>query len=94
MRGNRFATALMLAGLLAGQWLVFAHAQQHSSLTASDTACQMCLHAQGLDSGAAPSLPAVAPAVAVEAPVADVAPAVAFDAPRYHPIRAPPLSLA
>jgi len=94
MRGNRFATALMLAGLLAGQWLVFAHAQQHSSLTASDSACQMCLHAQGLDSGAAPTLPSLAPPAAFEAPIAPLAPAVAFDAPRYHPIRAPPLSLA
>ena len=94
MRGNRFATALMLAGLLAGQWLVVAHSQQHATLTASDNACQMCLHAQGLDSGAAPTVAAVLAVVTDAAPLAPPAVAILFAAPRYHPIRAPPLHLA
>jgi hypothetical protein len=94
MRGNRFATVLMLAGLLAGQWLVVAHAQQHASLAASDAACQMCLHAQGLDSGVAPTLLPVVPEIVTAAPIVEDAPSASFSAPRFHPIRAPPLSLA
>lgn len=37
--------------LLLGQWLNLAHAYEHPALSA-DPHCEICLHAQGLDSAA------------------------------------------
>jgi len=51
MRLNSFRKALLILALALSQWLVAAHALQHAGL-AQEQVCQICLHAQGLDSGA------------------------------------------
>lgn len=51
MRLNSLKKALLILALALSQWLVAAHALQHTSL-AQEQVCQICLHAQGLDSGA------------------------------------------
>ncbi len=51
MRLNSFKKALLILALALSQWLVVGHALQHASLAQEQT-CQICLHAQGLDSGA------------------------------------------
>ncbi|MGQ0619051.1 MAG: hypothetical protein ACT4QA_03890 [Panacagrimonas sp.] len=48
----RFRHQVIFAlALLLGQWLNLAHAYEHPALSA-DLHCEICLHAQGLDSGA------------------------------------------
>lgn len=51
MRLNSFRKAILILALALSQWLVAAHALQHANL-AQEQVCQICLHAQGLDSGA------------------------------------------
>ncbi len=83
-----FALALLL-----GQLLTVAHGFEHRALS-TEVSCQLCLHAQGLDSGAtAPSAVAVPFTAAVETPLA--APTRRCVAPqiRYFNARAPPTFL-
>lgn len=54
IRGMRLMSlkkALLILALAFSQWLVTAHVLQHSAVT-QERVCQICLHAQGLDSGA------------------------------------------
>jgi hypothetical protein len=89
---NRFHKALLVLALVLGQWLTLAHSFQHAALDPADQQCQLCLHAQGLDSGAAPSLPnLVLLGIAQEAPVSLPAISSPGSAVRYCPIRAPPV---
>ena len=91
MRLNSLKKSLLIIALALSQWLVVGHTLQHSAL-AQDQVCQICLHAQGLDSGAAPlALPTLVlpqqhekPAIALSAPLLRVV-ATAY------PIRGPPL---
>lgn len=52
MRLNSLKKALLILALALSQWLVAAHVLQHSALAQEQQTCQICLHAQGLDSGA------------------------------------------
>ncbi len=91
MRLNSLKKSLLVIALVLSQWLVVGHTLQHSAL-AQDQVCQICLHAQGLDSGAAPlALPTLVlpqqeecPAIALSTPVLRVVIST-------HPIRGPPL---
>jgi hypothetical protein len=92
MRSTLLRKSLLIIALALSQWLVAAHALQHPAL-AQDQACQICLHAQGLDSGAVAALPA--PALSFlpsrEQPT-EREPALApVSVAAYYPIRAPPL---
>ncbi|HSW13411.1 MAG TPA: hypothetical protein VLI06_11265 [Solimonas sp.] len=88
---SRFRHSLILAlVLLLGQWLSFAHEIQHPALD-SDVDCQLCVHAQNLASGAAPTasgLPVLA--ATTEAPLSLAAPAPKARAAAQTRIRGPP----
>lgn len=95
MRIRRLHEVLMVLALVLGQWLTLAHAFQHPALSAADFQCQICLHAQGLDSGAAPTpLQPASLAAAQEAPQRTAAPFFPTLAQAYYPIRAPPILLS
>ena len=92
MKLRHLRLAALLTGLLLGQWLVLAHVSQHPALTANDHSCQICLHAQGLDSGAAPTLATLASLpIAQEAPSATGITFTPTLGASYYPIRGPPL---
>jgi hypothetical protein len=50
-RPSSFRLLLLALALVLGQWLSLAHDFQHPALKV-DAACQICVHAQGLDGGA------------------------------------------
>lgn len=90
MRLNSFRKAVLIIALALSQWLVAAHALQHASL-AQEQVCQICLHAQGLDSGAvALTLPTLSLPQQIEQ-IADLplAPLLRVAVTSY-PIRGPP----
>jgi hypothetical protein len=94
MRLMSLKKTLLIIALALGQWLVAAHALQHSALTQEQT-CQICLHAQGLDSGAVQlALPTLSLPQQVEMPAnlpaAPVLPVVLA----ASPIRGPPSLLS
>lgn len=60
LSANRLRNAVLLLALVLGQWLTFAHAQQHPAFGAAEKACVYCVHAPGLDAGAATPAPALA----------------------------------
>lgn len=92
MRKAVFQKTLLVLTLLLGQWLVAAHGFQHSAASA-DTLCTICVHAQGLDSGAvAPVAALPVLAAAVEAPFITLPALRAAVALRNTPIRGPPSS--
>lgn len=83
-----FALALLL-----GQLLTVAHGFEHRALS-TEVSCQLCLHAQGLDSAAtAPAASALAFVVSVEAPLAASSPRSLALPIRPFNARAPPLFL-
>ena len=85
----------MVLALVLSQWLTFAHAFQHPALNAADQSCEICLYAQGLDSGAvliASQIPVPPPAH--EAPLAAALPFVPTRSTYRYPIRGPPNLLA
>src|SRR3569623_239135 len=94
MRLNSFRIALVIIALALSQWLVAAHALQHSAL-AQEQVCQICLHAQGLDSGAVSlTLPAISIPQQIEH-IADLPPVPVLQvAVASYPIRGPPSLLA
>lgn len=94
MRLNSLKKALLIIALALSQWLVAAHVLQHSAL-AQEKVCQICLHAQGLDSGAVQLvLPTLSLPQQTEI-VADLpsAPLLLADHSTY-PIRGPPSLLS
>jgi hypothetical protein len=90
MRLNGLKKALLIITLALSQWLVAAHALQHSA-PAQEKVCQICLHAQGLDSGAVmPTLPTLALPQQIER-IADLPSAPLLQvALASYPIRGPP----
>jgi hypothetical protein len=89
----RLRNAILGVALLLGQWLTLAHAIEHPALS-PEQVCQICLHGQGLDSGAiAPTAVALPEfhAVAVDAPLLVAAVPLRHTA-RYR-ARAPPVVL-
>lgn len=82
---------LLTLALLLGQWLVLAHGFEHPAVQA-DAVCQICAHAQGLDSGAlAPSAFGLPPSLPVEAALALRPTWPRIAPPRLaHSIRGPP----
>jgi hypothetical protein len=90
MRLNSFRKALVILALALSQWLVAAHVLQHSAL-AQEQVCQICLHAQGLDSGAVSlALPTISLPQQIEQ-IADLPTAPALQvAVTSYPIRGPP----
>ena len=83
--------SLLIVALALSQWLVLGHALQHPAL-AQDQACQICLHAQGLDSAAVlPALPSLILLTAVEIPQEPSLPEAPSATPRRYPIRGPPI---
>ena len=84
----------MLLALLLGQWLAVAHGFLHPATAAPDVQCELCLHAQGMDSGAVAALPQQAvPQSTQEAPLVALLAPVLTPASRHCPIRGPPSSL-
>lgn len=93
MRFRSIQHLSFVLALLLGQLLAVAHGFEHRALSTEAT-CQLCLHAQGLDSAAtAPGAMAVAFVASVERPIA--APTRRCVAPQicYFNARAPPSSL-
>jgi hypothetical protein len=85
----------MLLALLLGQWLAVAHGFLHPASATPDVQCELCLHAQGMDSGAVSALPQHAvPVASQEAPQQLAAAPVQSSLNRNRPIRGPPISLA
>lgn len=86
--------AILGVALLLGQWLFLAHAIEHPALS-PEQACQICVHGQGLDSGAlAPTvvaLPSFDPAAFVTVALPS---AVATSFRTLYRARAPPAVLA
>lgn len=94
MRATPFRNGLLLVALFLGQWLVFAHAQQHSPLE-PERVCQICLHAQGLDSGAlASTLPTLHLPVVHVVSTPQVETQTVAVTTAHYPIRGPPSLLA
>ncbi|HVT36854.1 MAG TPA: hypothetical protein VHE37_14785 [Nevskiaceae bacterium] len=92
MRMSRVRTAAMLLALLLGQWLNLAHGFIHPVDAGPDAHCQMCLHAQGMDSGAIAPVTHLPPlAVSHEIPALPLRRAVISIAADGHRIRGPPL---
>lgn len=84
----------MLLALLLGQWLAVAHGFLHPATAAPDVQCELCLHAQGMDSGAlAVHAPALPPAAAHEAPLVALTAPLVSRVTRHCPIRGPPITL-
>lgn len=91
MRTGITRKTLLIMALALSQWLVMAHALQHSAL-APDQACQICLHAPGVDTGAiAPLTPTLALSPGRSVAPAPLLPARRQIASAYYPIRAPPV---
>lgn len=91
MRLNALKKSLLILALLLGQWLMAAHALEHAAAGA-DQICQLCLHAQGLDSAAAPvALPALALLHVAEAPPVTAPAIIPTVVPASYSIRGPPL---
>jgi len=94
MRLKSLKTSLLIIALALGQWLVVAHGLEHPAL-AQDQACQICLHAQGLDSGAVQlALPSLVLPLQHEQPVALPSTPIARVAAATPPIRGPPQILS
>lgn len=94
MRLNSLKTSLLIIALALGQWLVVAHGLEHPAL-AQDQACQICLHAQGLDSGAiAVALPSLVLPQQNEKPIALPSTPFTRVTASAPPIRGPPLFLS
>lgn len=93
MRLNSFKKVFLIIALALSQWLVTAHALQHSAL-AQEQVCQICLHAQGLDSGAVSlALPTLSLPQQFEQ-IADLPQTPAQQvAVTHYPIRGPPFLL-
>ena len=51
LSAQRLRNAVLLLALVLGQWLTFAHAQQHPAVGHLEKACVYCVHAPGLDTG-------------------------------------------
>lgn len=93
MRLNRLHHLTFALALLLGQLLAFAHGFEHRAL-APDVTCQLCLHAQGLDSAATtPVVAAVQLDASFEAPLAVSARLVPALLVRLYNARAPPVFL-
>lgn len=93
MRLNRFHHLSFALALLLGQLLTFAHGFEHRAL-APEATCQLCVHAQGLDSGAtSPAMAAAWFVASCEAPQAMALRRVPAPLARHHRARAPPVSL-
>lgn len=92
-RRPHFRLALLGFVLLIGQLLQVAHAYEHKALSVHPV-CQVCIHGQGLDSGAlAPSALAL-PEFGAVAPVAQALPAAVSTRPASaHRSRGPPVVL-
>lgn len=90
MRFGIFRKSLLILALALSQWLVLAHALQHPAL-AQDQSCQICQHAQGLDSAAvlppAPALVLLNSLEILQTPPLPEAPSATV---RRYPIRGPP----
>nr|ALV86423.1 hypothetical protein [uncultured bacterium 16] len=93
LRRPRLRLALLGFVLLIGQLLQVAHAYEHKALSVHPV-CQICIHGQGLDSGAlAPSALAL-PEFGAEAPISQVLPsAVRSLRASAHRSRGPPVIL-
>lgn len=90
MRRPLRSSLLLTLALVLGQWLVLAHAFEHPAL-AKDAACQICIHAQGLDGAALSVAPAAATLTAtVEVPAAPPYRAPSYAALSSYDIRGPP----
>ena len=94
LRRPTFRLALLGLVLLIGQLLQVAHAYEHKALSAHPV-CPICIHGQGLDSGAlAPSTPAL-PEFGAQAPTASALPIVLLTRrAAAHRCRGPPVVLS
>ena len=92
-RRPAFRLALLGLVLLIGQLLQVAHAYEHKALSVHPV-CQICIHGQGIDSGAlAPSATAL-PEFGVQAPTPTALPAaVVTRRVSAHRSRGPPVVL-
>ncbi len=92
LRHARLRFALLGLVLLIGQLLQVAHAYEHKALSVHPV-CQICLHGQGLDSGALAPKVVSLPVFGVDAPIALALPsAVRVLRASAHRSRGPPVS--
>ena len=94
MKLHRLRVALLLAAVLFGQWLGFAHASQHEVLDTGDAVCSYCV--SGLGSAPPPAHDGsfILAVFAAEKPHAACAAPYTAQAAPQHPIRGPPLFLS
>lgn len=81
---------LLILTLLVGQWLAVAHTHSHPALEI-EQACEVCIHAAGVGSGAlAGQPPALPTAPKAEAPLIAITPVVETAVVAQARIRGPP----
>ncbi|MDP9140009.1 MAG: hypothetical protein M3O62_04360 [Pseudomonadota bacterium] len=81
---------LLILALLVGQWLMVAHTHSHPAIEL-EQACEICVHASGVASGALAGKPAALPlAPKSEAPLIAVTPVLQTVAVAQARIRGPP----
>lgn len=91
MRKPLLQKTLLILALVLGQWLGFAHGFKHSGLAATETVCEMCVAAHGLDDALpASEPPRFKPAASHEVPAAVVFVSTGSQARVDPPIRGPP----
>lgn len=85
---------LLILTLLVGQWLAVAHTHSHPALEL-EQACEICVHAAGIGSGALVGQPpALPPAPKSEAPLVAVTTVVQTAVVAQARIRGPPVQSA
>ena len=95
MRNPVLQKTLLILALALGQWLGFAHGFKHSGPAATDTVCEMCVAAHGLDDALPTSEPPrFEPAASLEAPVIAAFVSTGSQARVDPPIRGPPVLAA
>lgn len=93
LRLSRLRLGLLGLALLFGQLLQVAHAYEHKALSVHPV-CQVCIHGQGLDSGAIAPSGLTLPEFGAQAPIAKVLPsAVRTLRVSAHRSRGPPVVL-
>ncbi len=85
---------LLALVLVFGQWLSFAHANNHPAVAHEHLSCEFCVHSQGLLPGLSemPEQPALS--YIHESPEPQATYFLAVEAPSYCAIRGPPVFTA
>lgn len=92
MRNPVLQKSLLILALVLGQWLGFAHGFKHAGLAATETVCEMCVAAHGLDDALpAAEPPRFEPATAHESPTVSAFVSTSAQARLDPPIRGPPV---